>query len=253
MTDNHNIYVVLFFAFALGAALGSFVTLASYRLPRGEEIVFRPSYCPACMTPLRALELFPILSWILQKGRCLNCKNPIHIRYPLIECALALTFTGIAWRYGVSLNAVCMALLATTLAIMIVTDFEHTIIPDGVQIALFGIAIIWHGMHHDAFLPFIAGAAGGLTLGLLLHYGYLIFRKKDALGWGDVKFFAGAGFWLAPDSYVMFLLIAGLMGTFTGLLWRAWGRGAIFPFGPALALSLFINVLFPDMLQRGVL
>jgi prepilin signal peptidase PulO-like enzyme (type II secretory pathway) len=96
----------------------------------------------------------------------------------------------------------------------------------------------------------LLSVAAGLSIGLILHYGYLFLRKKDALGWGDVKFMAMVGTWLPVHDFVTFFLFAGLMGTLTGLLWRDARRGGIFPFGPALAVSLFINELFPDIIGR---
>jgi leader peptidase (prepilin peptidase)/N-methyltransferase len=118
--------------------------------------------------------------------------------------------------------------------------------------ALFFTGIAWCIRSEADWGEVLTSAATGLSLGLLLHYGYKWVRKKDGLGWADVKFLGIAGVWLPLMSFVPFLFLSGVMGTLTGLLWRALRRGPIFPFGPALATALFINVLWPNLLQRIV-
>lgn len=230
--------------------MGSFVTLASYRLPLGEDIIFKPSRCPKCDTPLGFRDLFPLLSWLIQRGHCRHCATPVSARYPLTELFLALTFAGMAYLFGPTLQTALLCLLATELAILIVTDFEHTIIPDSVQVAL-AITGILYAIYHDVDWTIPATSAStGLVLGLALHFGYPYLRKKEGLGFGDVKFLAVAGLWIPLSAFPAFLFISGLTGTFTGLIWRYTGRGEIFPFGPALALSLYINVIEPNLLER---
>lgn len=250
MIDNQLFYILLPVAFIVGAVFGSFVSVASYRLPRGEEIVFKPSHCPHCAAVLETRDLFPIFSWVLQRGRCRHCDHTISPRYPLIEGTLGTVFVGLLITYGVSWQTLLLMLLATELAILIVTDLEHTIIPDSVQIALLLTGLAWCILHHAIWKDVLVMAAGGLFLGLALHYGYKWLRKKDGLGWADVKFLCVAGIWLSLPSFISFIFFAGLLGTCTGLLWHALKRGPLFPFGPALAVSLFINVLFPDLLQQ---
>lgn len=244
-----EIFIPLF-AFIIGTAMGSFVTLASYRLPRDEEIVVTPSHCAKCNARLKFPDLFPLLSWLFQKGKCRYCHASISIRYPLIELALGLIFAALAYAYGITPASVLFALLATELLILIVTDLEEFIIPDSIQVAIGITGIAYQFYKHADAEGVVASMAFGLALGLALHYGYLYICKKDALGFGDVKLLCVVGAWLPFVDFVPFLFIAGVLGTVTGLGWRVAGRGAVFPFGPALALSLFINVLFPGLLQR---
>jgi leader peptidase (prepilin peptidase)/N-methyltransferase len=188
----------------------------------------------------------------LQKGRCRYCRERISVRYPITELMLGLSFVGIAYVSGININSLFFALLATELAILIVTDLEHYIIPDSIQVAIFITGIAYQIYNQAEAEGVIISMTLGLALGLALHYGYLYLRKKDALGWGDVKFLCVAGCWLPVIDFVPFLFLAGLIGTFTGIVWRINGRGILFPFGPALAFSLLINVLFPHMLQRMI-
>jgi len=253
MLDNQSIYLILTIAFAYGLATGSFVTMASYRLPRGQEIVFKPSYCPRCNTSLRFRDLVPFFSWVWQRGKCRYCHTPISFRYPVIELSLGIVFVLLVYCYGVAWVTLLLALLATELLILIVTDLEQFIIPDSIQIALFVTGIAYCILRQALPLDAIGSVATGLAIGLILHYGYLYLRKKDALGWGDVKFMAVAGAWLPVHDFVTFFLFAGIIGTATGLLWRGARQGSVFPFGPALAVSLFVNVLFPDILGKMAL
>lgn len=239
-------------ALFLGASFGSFVTAVSYRLPRGEDIVVKPSRCPKCNTTLRVLDLFPIFSWLFNRGKCRHCKAPVSIRYPLTEFLLALVFLVIAQRYGASWLSLLLGLLAIELAIMIVTDFEFMIIPDSIQVAVSITGIFYAvlvGRDWSDVLLTVAVMGG---LGLALHYGYPYFRKKDGLGFGDVKFLAAAGFWLPLIAFPWFLFLAGLTGIVTWAVWRMCGGGEQFPFGPALALALFINVLMPELLAAFI-
>ncbi|MEI6730795.1 MAG: prepilin peptidase [Pseudomonadota bacterium] len=238
----------MLYAFLYGIATGSFVTMASYRIPLGQDLIFKPSYCPKCHSKVGAIGLIPVFSWLIQRGKCRNCKSTISLRYPLIELSLGLTFCLIVYLYGLSLTTLFLLLLASELLILIVTDLEHYIIPDSIQIALL-ITGLSYRIHSGSELSDIfITSIFGLSIGLLLHYGYLYLRKKDALGLGDVKFLAVAGIWLSFTSFVPFLFIAGVIGTLTGLLWRVLKRGEAFPFAPALAISLLINVLFPYIL-----
>jgi prepilin signal peptidase PulO-like enzyme (type II secretory pathway) len=250
MFDNQSIYLVLTVAFFYGIATGSFVTCVSYRLPRGEGFVSGSSYCPSCHHSLNLRDLIPLFTWILQRGKCRYCKAKISVRYPLIELSLGVVFVGIVYLYGPTLQSLIYLALATELWIMIVTDLEEFIIPDSIQIAMFITGIAYCIWKQAEPVNVIISVAAGLSIGLLLHYGYLYLRKKDALGWGDVKFMAVIGTWIPLHDFVTFFLFAGIFGTVMGYLWTRGSKGAIFPFGPALAISLLINVLFPDLIGK---
>lgn len=236
-----------FFVLFFGLVFGSFVTCASYRLPLDQDVVKNPSYCPKCNTRLGFRDLWPVLSWCASKGKCRHCSAPVHWRYPLIEIVTAAAFYFIYMRYGLTVPGVALAMMAVALLIMIVADLEHYIIPDQVHIALLPLALVWHYAANTPPLEPLYGFLAGLGLGMLLHHGYRFVRKKEGLGFGDVKFFAVAGLWLTLTPFVPFLFFSGLLGVAMGLLWRALGRGAVFPFGPSLALSLFLCVAYPEL------
>lgn len=230
-----------------GLVFGSFITLASYRLPLGEGIIRGPSRCPSCRTSLGFKDLWPVLSWLAHKGCCRHCRARISVRYPLIELVTAGIFLLLYARYGLSPAGIMLAFFSVILLIMIVADFEHYIIPDEVHLALLPLGVIYHWLASSPLDAVAVSCAFGAALGLMLHHGYRFLRKKEGLGFGDVKFLAVAGLWLGNIMlFPPFLLFSGLLGIMTGLAWRALGLGERFPFGPALAAALFLCVAYPE-------
>lgn len=233
--------------FCFGLVFGSFITLASYRLPLGEDIIIKPSRCPKCETRLTFFDLWPVLSWVTSGAKCRHCKAPVPVRYPLTELATGALFLLIYHYYGTSTQAVLLMLMGVALLVMIVADLEHYIIPDEVHWALIPLALAYHYVIGTAWGDVLGGFLLGGGIGLALHYGYRYLRKKDGLGFGDVKFLAVAGLWLGVYPMVPFLFFSGVLGVGFGLIWRALGKGPIFPFGPALAVSLFLCTGFPEI------
>lgn len=230
-----------------GLAFGSFVTLVSYRLPRDEPLVAGRSRCPSCKTTLRLPALFPLLSWLWQRGKCRYCGVGVSARYPLTELAQALLFLLVYVGYGLTWQALILAMLSVALMVMVVVDFEWYIIPDEVQICCAVLAIVFHVVMDTPVALVAAGLAMGVFIGFALRFGYGFIMRKEGLGWGDVKFLAVAGLWLASvEAWPPFLFYAGVWGVVTALVWRALGRGARFPFGPALAASLLMALLTPS-------
>src|SRR4051812_27101985 len=134
---------VLLIVIAMGLSLGSFITLASYRLPRDQEIVKGSSRCTSCEATLTARDLVPVFSWLANKGRCRHCSAKVHWRYPLIELATATVFVLLYDRYGITREGVVLALFSVALLVMLVVDLEHFIIPDEVHYALVPLGIAW--------------------------------------------------------------------------------------------------------------
>lgn len=232
----------------LGTVIGSFLTLITYRLPREQKVAATRSRCPHCRKYLAPRDLVPLLSWLLSRGKCRYCKKKISIRYPLTEFACALGAVAGVYRYGLSLEALSVIGLWWTMVALVVTDLEHYIILDEVQVAagLFGL------LHaHALGLPWmdvmVSALVGGM-IGLALKYGFILFYRKEGLGMGDVKFLVVVGIWLTSGAnFVPFLFFSGILGIAFGLLWRLLGRGERFPFGPALAASLMVCVVYPPV------
>lgn len=229
-----------------GLAFGSFATMASYRLPRGEDLVFKPSFCPSCQHVLSVWDLFPIFSWLFSKGKCRYCKTKIHIRYPLTELVMAILFVLVYCKTGISLVSLALLGLSVCLVIMTVTDIEHRIIPDSLQIAILLCGILYRYALDSEIYQYFSGLFFGLGFALALRYGFFLWKKREGLGMGDVKFFAVSGMFLGIKSFIPFLFFAGIFGIIFSLIWRKLGGEEEFPFGPALGASMLLCLLFPE-------
>jgi prepilin signal peptidase PulO-like enzyme (type II secretory pathway) len=246
-----DLHSFLGFAAALGllvgAAMGSFITLITCRLPRGEPIGMTRSRCTSCSATLRARDLIPVISWLVGRGTCRYCKAAISHRYPLTELATgAGTAAIIAWQGELSMLTIALIGFLWVAIAMIVTDLEQYLLLDECQIALvlFGLLYGW-ATHQDATSTLLAVLVGGLgSAGI--KYLFLLVTRRDGLGWGDVKLFAVAGFWLGhPLGFIPLLVFSGLLGIVMSLVWRAFGGGAFFPFGPAILVALAALIFYP--------
>ena len=234
-------------AIVFGLVFGSFISCASYRLPIGMDILRARSFCPKCEKTLSFVDLFPFFSWWFAGGKCRHCQEKISIRYPLIELATAFIFAVLYMKYGFSLQWGVLAFAAVWLLVMIIADFEHYIIPDTVHLVLLPLGFLYRYATHDLSLDIIWSFSLLAGLALLLHYGYSALRGRTMLGFGDVKFMAVAGIWLKLGYIPSFLLVAGVLGVVLGIIWKKIGKGEVFPFAPALAVSLFLCLIFPQL------
>lgn len=240
----------------LGLCLGSFATALVYRLPRGISMVAKTrSACPSCQHDLAVRDLVPVFSWLMLKGRCRYCGVFVGWRYPLVEIltlGLCLCFYFV---YGFTAIGLCLFVLAAVLAAIIGIDFAHKIIPDTLNITvgvlgLVGVLIAGLVSFNPPEFLLVkgAGALGGAALygfsALFLRQVFLWVMNKEALGLGDVKFFAAVGVWFGLDAEMAswFMLLSGGFGIGLALFWKKMTGEAVFPFGPAL-VAAFVVVL----------
>ena len=194
---NLPVSVVLLLAALLGASIGSFLTLVTYRLPRDEPIGLSRSRCPTCRQNLQPRDLVPVLSWACSRGRCRHCQTRVNIRYPLTELATAAGTASAILHLGPTWQGLALSGLWWCIIAIIVTDLEHTIILDEVQIAVALFGTVYGLANGTPWENMVEGAVCGAAIGLTLKYGFLYLRNKDGLGMGDVKFLAAAGLWIA--------------------------------------------------------
>lgn len=235
----------------LGLCLGSFATALIYRIPRDipwicESKGGKPcrSQCPSCQTTLGLFDLVPIISWLFAKGKCRHCKAPISSFYPLTEMACLILTMGLYVVWGNQWAVLPLMLLVPFLVAHIAIDWRHMILPDDINIALFILSILFLALggaggawpFHVAagiFLPFFFWAVSRLMR---------FWKKREALGQGDLKFLPSAGLLLGLAAIPSFLVISGVLGLLTGLYYAVTGRKSLFPFGPALVISLIIHL-----------
>ena len=229
----------LIIAGLFGLAIGSFLNVVIWRLPRGESIVSPPSHCPGCDQPIRWFDNIPLFSWIALRGQCRRCKTAIAFRYPLVELTTGVLFVLAAWRWGAHLptTGIVSAALAALLAISVI-DWDHKIIPDKISkpgivlaVALAPVTVLhppaWLGLQNPAvaaWLHALAGALVGAAVILLIRFlGTLAFRK-EAMGLGDVKLLAFIGALTGPVPVLYALILACLAGAVIGVLRLLWAR-----------------------------
>lgn len=238
--------VAILLILALGLVFGSFVTCVSHRLPLEQDIVKKPSYCPQCDAVLTVRDLVPFFSWAAARGKCRHCKAPVSIRYPLTELCTAALFLLCYFQFGLTMQTAVLCLMSVALMVMIVVDLEHYIIPDSVHVALVPLGLWYHYLLGSDGNEIVTATAVMAALGLFLHFGYSALRGRTMLGYGDVKFFTIAGLWLGLWPLVPFIFLSGLLGIVLGIVWRGLGRGEVFPFGPAMAMSFFLCVVYQN-------
>lgn len=245
MTAVMSTGVVSLLAAGFGLIMGSFLSALTWRLPRGQSIAAGRSQCPSCHQVLGPPDLVPVLSWVVNRGRCRHCRAAVSARYPLIELTTAVMCALIAvvapgWPVAVTLAALLSVFVA-----LAVIDLEHGLLLDVLTIAAVppALALRWLEGGATALGPALAGAAIAGFLALGLKMGFRRLTGRDGLGMGDVKFLAIAGLLLPVAAWPLFLFLAGGLGIALGLIWRALGRGPEFPFGPALIVALAALVL----------
>jgi leader peptidase (prepilin peptidase)/N-methyltransferase len=230
------------FVGVLGAVFGSFLNVVTYRLPRHESVITPASRCTRCGTPVKPYDNIPILSWLLLRGHCRGCGEPISVRYPLIETLTATLCVGAVLVHhsaaSVSLSLVLILLLVPAAAI----DLEHRIIPNRITALGVALALIIGLTLDPSGEPqrLIAGAgAGGFLLVAALAY-------PGGMGMGDVKLAGMMGLFLG-SAVAPALLVALLAGVLVGVLVIARkgsqaGRKTAIPFGPFLALGALVAI-----------
>jgi len=235
--------IFLIFSLMFGACFGSFITLASYRLPRDEDIFFKRCYCPKCGKPIGFFSLIPIFSWIFQNGKCSNCKLRISMRYPLTEIITSLLFLLSYFVFKISYNTIIVDLIIVVCIIMLISDLENYIFPDSMQISLLFLVLCF--IFYNDFDILYSLMSSIVYFYTIVLAGLIVkrWKKRDAVGGGDIKFITIAGLVLGIELLPMFLLLCGIIGIIFGLIWKKMTKNDYFPFGPALILS-FLFILF---------
>jgi leader peptidase (prepilin peptidase) / N-methyltransferase len=246
-----------FYAFAVGAVIGSFLNVVIHRLPREESIVFPGSRCPHCESPIRAWDNIPILSWLILRGRCRTCRSPIAGRYPLVELANGLFWLA-AWMHtGNALDALLIGTIASMTIALIYIDADIQILPDVIDLPgiFIGLAIGWRaaGLYHShltlsaSLLDSLFGAALGAGLLYAVALTYRLVRKVEGMGLGDVKMMAMIGAVCGWTAILPVLFIASVAGAIVGIaiaFRRTEGLQFALPFGVFLGISLLSVIFF---------
>jgi leader peptidase (prepilin peptidase)/N-methyltransferase len=236
--------------FVLGLIVGSFSNVCIYRIPKNESIIFPASHCPKCSSPIKPVDNIPLLSYILLKGRCRNCKSKISIQYPIVELLTGLIYLTIYLIYGLSIQTLVYIILSSALIIIAFIDLNEEIVPD--VISLPGIVIGFIISFFVPYISFVNSALGVLVGGgiiLIIGLGGSVIFKKEAMGGGDVKLAAMIGAFLGWRYIIISLFLGFFLGALAGIILimsKIKSREDAVPFGPFIVLGSFITLLWGE-------
>lgn len=238
--------------FLYGVTLGSFYNVVGLRVPEGKSIVKPRSACPTCGHQLRPLELIPVLSYVLQKGKCRVCQTGISPIYPTIEFLTGLLFATAPLVIGWNGELFIALSLISLFIIIIVSDLAYMIIPDKVLLvfaAIFLVERLWVPL-----TPWWDSLLGGaIGFGLLL---VIALVSKGGMGGGDIKLFALLGFVVGVKLVLLSFFLSTLLGAVIGIIGMAFKlvkKGKPIPFGPFIAAGTMLAYYFGDYLINAYL
>jgi leader peptidase (prepilin peptidase) / N-methyltransferase len=235
-----NSPILIVYAGVLGAAIGSFLNVCILRWgAEPKQSVVRPaSRCPTCGQGLPWYDNIPIASWLVLRGRCRGCQEPISPMYPLIELATALLWGFMVWRFGFGLEALRGAMFATVLLGIAMTDARAYIIPDEFSIGGLVLGLLFAlvaGRH--AFATAVLGAAVGFGLLWLVAVGGEWIFKQEAMGGGDIKMMAMVGAFLGWQGTLLTIFLGAFIGSLIFVPLSLAGHKKLVPFGIFLAVG----------------
>ena len=238
-----SIYLIIFFI--LGLVFGSFYNVVGFRLCNKESLVKPRSHCPKCNHILKAGELIPVISYIIQGGRCKKCKTKISVFYPMIELFTGLLFSISYYSFGFSYDLLMALTLSSMFVIIVVTDLNYYIIPDEINIffaiLIFLINILRFGFH-GACKYLIFGLIMFVFMYLLMNFGNILF-KEESLGGGDVKLIFALGMVMTPSISFASIALSAFIALPASLIIYFINKERKLPYGPFLVLA-FLLVYF---------
>lgn len=243
---------------AIGLCIGSYLNVVIYRVPLKMSTAHPPSHCPNCDKPIKWYDNIPILSYIILGGKCRNCKCRISPRYMLVEAA-----NMVLWLACLLINgpenlpwAVICSIACSVLLCIAFIDLEHMIIPDRFQVILLilGCVAIGASFFHEDGISWVQrlvgfGVGGGIFTAIYLIY--LLVRKQEGMGIGDIKLVAVLGLLLGPWQLLIAILAASLSAAIIlVIVQRVQGEsGKEYPFAPFIAAGALIAILFGQQIQ----
>jgi leader peptidase (prepilin peptidase)/N-methyltransferase len=258
------VYFLIFFIF--GASLGSFFNVVIDRLPQGGSLMFPSSHCPECNRPLAKKDLFPVISYLLLRGRCRYCRSSIPIRILFVELGTGLLFTLLYLYYGLTWELALTIVYSGMLIVLSIIDLEQKILPNKIVypgiIFAFVVACIGtiFGFQPEYVAQFgfrlwiVDSIIGSLAGFVLLFIVAMIF--KGGMGWGDVKLAGMVGMIVGfPLVFVSLFIAIILGGVIAGLLLLTGikKRKETIPFGPFIALATIITLLWGEVILKWYL
>jgi leader peptidase (prepilin peptidase)/N-methyltransferase len=250
--------ITLILVIFVGLALGSFANVCIYRLPKKKSILFPGSFCPKCGRRIRFYDNIPILSYLILRGKCRDCKTKIPLQYPLVEFFTAALLTLAYLRFGLSWDFAARGILIIVMILTFFIDLKHRIIPDTLTLpgVALGFAMSFLVSSPSVLNSLIGIAVGGGMFYLAAVLGELLF-KKESMGGGDIKLAMMLGAFLGWQNILLILLISSFLGSLIGGLALLFSKDVkqtrTIPFGPFLALGAVIAMFLGDSIISAYL
>lgn len=268
------------FALLLGLVIGSFLNVVIYRLPimmqrewteqchefleleattapTGPEkfnLATPNSHCPGCKNEITALENIPVLSYLIQGGKCRHCQTRISLRYPLIEAFTGITSVLVVTIFGFSWLCLAALILTWSLIALSMIDIDHQLLPDDITLPLLWLGILLNTFNLLTSLEAaVIGAMAGYLVLWLLYRIFKLATGKEGMGQGDFKLLAALGAWLGWQALPQIIFLSAIVGTMIGIamiLFQGRDKNIPIPFGPYLAGAGFISLLWGDSVQQ---
>lgn len=247
--------IILLFSLAFGAIVGSFLNVVILRLPQEHgSLLFPASHCPSCKKPLSWYENIPIISYIFLLGKCRGCKTSISIQYPLVELLMALLSGALFHTFGVSATTAGYFLFCAILLCIIWIDIHHQIIPDKLSLSGICVGFIFSFINTEvSWQSSLLGIAAGGGFLYLVALGYLLLRKQEGMGGGDIKLLAMIGGFLGWQSLLFVIFFSSLTGTVVGITAmqkQKKGGSTRIPFGPFLSMAALVYLFFNEQIHN---
>ena len=256
MSSFYSTWGCYFFILLVSLAIGSFLNVVVYRLPkmikaallRDKQIsLWRPSsFCPLCHNRIRWSDNIPLISFLILKGHCRNCHQRINLSYFLVELITAVLSSIIFWHFGMNWQMAAALIFTWWLIPLAIIDWQQLILPDELTLSL-----LWLGLLINLYAVFtslpnaVLGAAAGYVVFWVINKIYYWIRNKEGIGQGDWKLFAAFGAWFGWNNLLYILLIGALLGTIYSvllvLLKRA-NKDTPIPFGCFLIVAAWIKI-----------
>ncbi|MBR5369685.1 MAG: prepilin peptidase [Bacilli bacterium] len=246
------LYLIIFFIF--GLFLGSFYTVVGLRCPKHENFITNRSYCDECKHTLSFLDMIPVISFILLRGKCRYCKNKINPLSTYMELFTGILFALSYFVFGFSYELFIALGIVSMLIIISVSDISYYIIPDEVLIFFTGyflILIVLNNGIISSFSNLLSGLAMFLIMYTIMLIGNLIF-KKESLGGGDIKLMFVIGLVLSPLSSLFVIFFGSLIALPISIIILVRKKTKLIPFGPFLLIA-FLFIFFTKIDTNAIL
>ncbi len=249
---------------AFGLAVGSFINVCIYRIPRGQSVLFPRSSCPKCDHPIRPWENIPILSYLLLRGKCSQCGCRISWVYPTVEVTTGLLFYLLFLKYGLHTPLFINMVFFSLLLILLFVDLFERLLPNVVTLGGLAFGLVMAPLQSEEFLAafrfldlpnviwtqyidsIFGILVGGGFLWLVAEL-YFRVKKVEGLGFGDIKMMAMVGAFLGWANTWLTILLGSLLGALIGSIYMVVfrkGRRYQLPFGSFLAVGAIASTLW---------